>query len=266
MTSPAMAGQGGAWIDLAGRIAVVTGAGAGIGRAAAMALASAGATVVVLDLDPASAEHVAAAIRDMGGSAEARALDVASHEAWHGVADWIAETFGRIDILVNSAGVALKDSVGDPALAIYERTFAINVEGTLLGMQTALRFMRQTGSGAIVNLSSSASLRGNTLMASYGASKAAVAHYTRSAAAEVLRAGHDIRINAVHPGLIETEMAQELYKIYDRIGSPDAVRSAITTGRAGRPEEVADLILFLVSDRASYISGTSIVIDRAANA
>ena len=191
---------------------------------------------------------------------------MSSEAAWHDFAEWIAETYERIDILVNSAGVSLKDSVGDPDLAIYQRTFAINVEGTLLGMQTALRFMRAVGKGAIVNLSSSASLRGNTLMASYGASKAAVAHYTRSAAAEVLRAGHDIRIIAVHPGLIETSMAQDLYKIYDKIGSAEAVRAAVTTGRAGRPDEVADLILFLVSDRASYISGTSIVIDRAANA
>ena len=262
-TNPA---QGAPWIDLAGRIAVVTGAAAGIGRAAALALAEAGANVLVLDLDPAGAEDVATAIRDAGGAATARALDVASADAWHRIADWIAEAFGRIDILINSAGVSLKDSVGDPELAIYERTFAINVEGTLLGMQTALRFMRQTGTGAIVNMSSSASLRGNTLMASYGASKAAVAHYTRSAAVEVLRAGHDIRSNAIHPGLIETAMAQDLYKIYERIGPPDTVRSAVTTGRAGRPEEVADLILFLVSDRASYISGTSIVIDRAANA
>jgi NAD(P)-dependent dehydrogenase (short-subunit alcohol dehydrogenase family) len=82
----------------------------------------------------------------------------------------------------------------------------------------------------------------------------------------VLRAGHDIRINAVHPGLIETAMADDLYKIYERIGPPQAVRAAVTTGRAGRPDEVADLIVYLVSDRASYVSGTSVVIDRAANA
>jgi NAD(P)-dependent dehydrogenase (short-subunit alcohol dehydrogenase family) len=251
------------WIDLTGRVAVVTGAAAGIGRATALALAGAGAVVVALDLDVAGAEAVAG---EIGGNAQARALDVTSQAEWHDVAVWIDTAFGRIDILVNSAGVALKDSVGDADLATYHRTFAINVEGTLLGMQTALRFMRQSGTGAIVNLSSSASLRGNSLMAAYGASKAAVAHYTRSAAVEVLRAGHDIRINAVHPGLIETAMADDLYKIYERIGPPQAVRAAVTTGRAGRPDEVADLIVYLVSDRASYVSGTSVVIDRAANA
>jgi NAD(P)-dependent dehydrogenase (short-subunit alcohol dehydrogenase family) len=249
------------WIDLPGQVAVVTGAASGIGQAVAHALAKAGAQVIALDRDLAGAKAVAAAVQGV-----ARALDVSDEAGWNAVADWIDAEFGRLDILVNSAGVSLKDSVGDADLGIYHKTFAINVEGTLLGMQVALRFMRKQGKGAIVNLSSTAALRGNSLMASYGASKAAVAHFTRSAAVDNARAGHDIRINAVHPGLIETPMADELCRIYERIGSPEAVRSAVTINRTGRPEEVADLILFLASDRASYISGASIVIDGAVNA
>lgn len=249
------------WIDLSGQVALVTGAAAGIGRATARALAAVGATVIAADLDLAGAEALAA---EVGG--KARALDVTDADAWHALGGWIEAEYGRLDILVNSAGVALKDSVGDADLSVYHKTFAINVEGSLLGMEVALKFMRKQGKGAIVNLSSSASLRGNSLMASYGASKAAVAHFTRSAATETARAGHNIRINAVHPGLIETQMAEDLYKIYDKLGSPEAVRSAITIQRPGRPEEVADLILFLASDRASYISGASMVIDGAVNA
>jgi NAD(P)-dependent dehydrogenase (short-subunit alcohol dehydrogenase family) len=249
------------WIDLTGKISVVTGGASGIGQAVAHALSGAGAQVILLDRDLAGAQAVAADVQGV-----ARALDVTNEADWQAVAAWIDAEFGRLDILVNSAGVSLKDSVGDADLDIYHKTFAINVEGTLLGMQVALRFMRKQGKGVIVNLSSTASLRGNSLMASYGASKAAVAHFTRSAAIENARAGHDIRINAVHPGLIETPMADELCRIYERIGSPEAVRSAVTINRAGRPEEVADLILFLASDRASYISGTSIVIDGAVNA
>jgi NAD(P)-dependent dehydrogenase (short-subunit alcohol dehydrogenase family) len=249
------------WIDLSGQVALVTGAASGIGRAAARALAEVGAKVLAVDIDLAGAQAVAHGI---GGSAHA--LDVTDAAAWQAVERWIETGQGRLDILVNSAGVALKDSVGDVSLDVYHRTFAINVEGSLLGMQTALRFMRRQGKGAIINLSSSASLRGNTLMASYGASKAAVAHFTRSAAVENLRAGHDIRINAILPGVIETPMADDLCRIYDRLGSPDAVRAAISVGRTGRPEEVADLIVFLASDRASYIAGASILIDRAANA
>ena len=103
-------------------------------------------------------------------------------------------------------------------------------------------------------------------MASYGASKAAVAHFTRSAAMEAVRAGHDIRVDAVHPGIVETRMADTVYDFYSHVGPPDVVEKLFTTGRPGKPEEIADLILFLASDRASYISGASIVIDRAANA
>ena len=249
------------WIDLSGQVALVTGAASGIGRATCLALAEVGAKVLAVDLDLAGAQATA----DMVGGA-ARALDVTDAAGWAAISQWIAADFGRLDILVNSAGVALKDSVGDASMDIYHKTFAINVEGSLLGMRAALEFMRRQGKGAIINLSSTAALRGNTLMASYGASKAAVAHFTRSAAVENIRAGHDIRINAVHPGLIETPMADDLCQIYERLGSPETVRRMTTTDRTGRPEEVADLIVFLSSDRSSYISGTSIIIDRAVNA
>ncbi|MEY2925765.1 MAG: Cyclopentanol dehydrogenase, partial [Pseudomonadota bacterium] len=222
------------WIDLTGRVAVVTGAAAGIGKATALALARAGAKVVALDRDLAGAQAVADAV---GG--DAHGLDVTSQAEWHTVAAWIESTFGRIDILVNSAGIAISDSVGDASLADYHTTFAVNVEGTLIGMEVALKFMRKQGKGSIINLSSTASLKGNPILASYGASKAAVAHFTRSSALQNARTNGDIRINAVLPGLIETAMADDFYDIFERVGSPDALRSAFTTGRAGRPEEVA---------------------------
>lgn len=253
--------MGNGWIDLSGQVAVVTGAASGIGKATCVALAGAGAKVVALDLDLAGAQAVTS---ELDGAA--RALDVTSETEWHSVADWIESEFGRIDILVNSAGIAISDSVGDVSLANYHKTFTVNVEGTLLGMQVALKFMQKQGKGSIINLASTASLKGNPIMASYGASKAAVSHFTRSAALQNARTGNDIRINAVLPGLVETAMAGDFYDIFEKIGSPDAVRGAFTTGRAARPEEVADVILFLASDRASFISGASIVVDRAASA
>lgn len=249
------------WIDLGGKVAVVTGAASGIGKAACFALAGAGAKVIALDLDLQGAQSVATAT---GGAAHG--LDVTSEFEWHAVADWIEAEYGRLDILVNSAGIAISDSVGDADLANYHKTFAVNVEGTLLGMQVALDFMRKQGKGAIINLASTASLKGNPIMASYGASKATVAHFTRSAALQNARTQNDIRINAVLPGLVETAMADDFYGIFDRIGSPDDVRGAFTTGRSARPEEIADVILFLASDRASFVSGASIVVDRAASA
>jgi NAD(P)-dependent dehydrogenase (short-subunit alcohol dehydrogenase family) len=251
----------GAWIDLTGQIAAVTGAASGIGKATCAALSEAGAKVIALDRDLTGAQAVAA---EVGGVAHA--LDVTSEAEWQAVSEWIEAEFGRLDILVNSAGIAISDSVGDASLANYHKTFAVNVEGTLLGMQVALEFMRRKGRGSIINLSSTASLKGNPIMASYGASKATVSHFTRSAALQNARAGNDIRINAVLPGLVETAMADEFCDIFEKVGSPDQVRAAFTTGRAARAEEIADVILFLASERASFISGAAITVDRAASA
>jgi NAD(P)-dependent dehydrogenase (short-subunit alcohol dehydrogenase family) len=254
------------WIDLSARVALVTGAASGIGRATAIALAGAGARTLVLDCDEEGLRATVALIVESGGQANSRRLDVTSEDDWNHTVSWIGENWGRLDILVNCAGVSLSDKVGDASLEVHRKTFAINVEGSLLGMSAALHFMRKAGTGSIINLSSTASLQANPAMASYGASKAAVAHFTRSAACESIRAGHDIRINSVHPGLIDTSMADDLFNIHKEMGSPEEIVAKITTGRLGRPEEVANLILFLASDRASFISGTSINIDRAASA
>lgn len=264
MTSPRHTPQ--PWIDLSDRVALVTGAASGIGSAVAVALASAGATVIATDTQLPGLEHTATAIVEEGGVAHPRKLDVTSSAEWDKTAEWIEGEFGRLDILVNCAGVALSDRVGDTSLEIYHKTFAVNLEGTVLGMATALRFMRRAGRGVITNLASTASLKGNPMMASYGASKAAVAHYTRSAAVETVRAGHDIRVNAVHPGLVDTSMADDLYAIYSEMATPEEVIAMASSGRPARPQEIADLILFLSSDRASFISGASINIDRAHSA
>jgi len=254
------------WIDLTGRVAVITGAASGIGRATAIALAEVGALTLLLDRDVDGLAITAASITAAGGQAHLHHLDVTSETGWNEIASWIDTNWKRLDILVNAAGVALSDRVSDTSLETYRKTFAVNVEGALHGMATALRFMNNAGAGAIINISSTASLRANPIMASYGASKAALAHYARSAAVEAVRAGHDIRINTIHPGLIETQMAEDLYAIQKALGSPEQIVGKLTTGRVGRPEEVANLIVFLASDRASYISGASINIDRAASA
>jgi NAD(P)-dependent dehydrogenase (short-subunit alcohol dehydrogenase family) len=254
------------WIDLTDRVAMVTGAASGIGRATCEALAAAGAIVVALDREADGLGQTAQSIAAAGGAAFPHEMDVTSQADWDAAAAWVAAEWGRADILVNAAGVAPTDRAGDPGLGAYRQTFAVNVEGSLLGMAAALEFMRAQGKGAIVNVSSTAALKGNPFMASYGASKAAIQHYSRSAALELVRAGHDIRVNSVHPGLVDTRMAHDLFDAYAGKLTSEQVVAMATTGRLARPEELADTILFLVSDRASFISGAAIVADRAHSA
>ncbi|MEJ5975850.1 SDR family oxidoreductase [Novosphingobium sp. PS1R-30] len=262
-----MSGLAEGWIDLSGRIALVTGGASGIGRASARALAAAGATVLVLDFNEAGAAETADLIRGDGGAAMARALDVIDETAWTALGDWIAETWDRIDVLVNSAGVARFDRVEEGMSKTYREAFAVNVDGSLFGMAMALRFMRPAGKGAIVNISSTASLKGNPAMASYGASKAAIAHFTRSAALECMRAGGDIRVNAVLPGFTDTAMAQAVYDQFDdKLGGRDKTLAVFAAGRPAQPEEIANMVLFLASDRAGFVSGSIISVDRAQGA
>ena len=255
------------WIDLTGQVAIITGAAAGIGQATAQAIARAGATTILLDRDEAGVATAAAGIAGDGFKAVGRALDVASETDWAALSEWIAAEYDRIDVLVNCAGIARFDRVDGEMFATYREVFAVNVEGPLRGMALALDYMRPAGRGAIVNVSSTASLKGNPAMASYGASKAAIAHYTRSAALEANRAGLDIRINAVLPGFTETGMAQQVYDRFDdKLGGREETLRVFASGRPAQPAEIADLILFLVSGRASFISGSCYNIDRAQSA
>jgi NAD(P)-dependent dehydrogenase (short-subunit alcohol dehydrogenase family) len=262
-----MAGLAEGWIDLTGRVALVTGGAAGIGRASAQAIAAAGATTIVLDRNEAGVAETVAAIAAKGHRAEGRGLNVTNEAEWRGLGEWVQQKWGRLDILVNSAGIARFDRVDGSIFGTYREVFGVNVEGTLLGMTTALEFMRAAGQGAIVNISSTASLKGNPAMASYGASKAAVSHFTRSAALEANRAGLDIRINAVLPGFTDTAMAQAVYDQFDeKMGGREKTLAVFSSGRPAQPEEIANLVLFLVSDRASFISGSTLAIDRAQSA
>ena len=255
------------WIGFTGRIAAVTGAASGIGRATAVMLAGLGAEVLLLDRDSAGAEAVAAGIAAAGGRASAHALDVTSEAQWKAIGELIEKRYGRLDVLVNSAGIATFDRVDEAMFDTYRKAFAINVEGSLHGMAMALGFMRKAGKGAVVNIASTAALKGNPAMASYGASKSAIAHFTRSAACELNRAGLDVRVNAVMPGFTETKMAQAVYDRFDdKLGGRAATLNVFASGRPADPVEIANLVVFLASDRASFISGSVIAADRAQSA
>jgi 3-oxoacyl-[acyl-carrier protein] reductase len=237
---------------LDGRAAIVTGAGRGLGEAIAIELAARGARVLLADIDGDTAEHAAAAIRDSGGAAEAAALDVADWAAVHqAVADFTARA-ERLDILVNNAARSVARSFWEIDPAEWDEVMAVNLRGVFAGCRAAGAVMREAGWGRIVNLASLAGQQGGINGgAHYAASKAGIGVLTKVVAAEL--AGSGVTVNAVAPAAIEGP-------IFDAM-PPErqaAIAASVPVGRAGRPEEVAATVAFLTSERAAFITGTTI--------
>ena len=243
---------------LAGKVAFVTGAASGIGRATARLFRDEGARLVLADLDEAGLHPVAA---EIPGALPVR-LDVTSETDWDEAMRQALARFGRIDILVNSAGIAIKGSIEDASLADWRRTHAVNAEGTFLGCREAVKAMKATGGGSIVNLSSVAGIIGDASTVAYCASKGAVRLLTKSVALHCARRGYGIRCNSVHPSFAETAMVQGMI---DAAKNPDRLRQGLSAasplGRMGTPEEIANLILFLASDESRFITGAEMAID-----
>lgn len=225
------------------RVVVITGAGRGQGAAEVVALAGEGATVVAADLEhEASAPHPAV---------HRRRLDVADPGDWAALAAWLGETFGRVDGLINNAGVTSRVRLGDVELEEWNRVLAVNLTGPMLGIQALMPLM---GEGAsIVNVGSVAALTGH-YTAPYTASKWALRGLTQVAAVELGPRG--IRVNSVHPGFIATPMTATAPPSFR------AANEALTPlGRAGEPHEVAEIMVFLMSDESRFISGADIPVD-----
>ena len=233
-----------------GKTAFVTGAGSGIGEATARALAAEGGWVVLADVNPAAVEAVAA---ELGGQATAVRLDVRDE---NDVAAAIAAA-GRVDALINVAGIGSTTNTPDTSLETWERVFAVNVTGTFLCCKHAVPAMARTGGGVIVNVASVAGLVGLRNRAAYCASKGAVIAFTRALAIDHVADG--IRVNAVCPGTIETPWVRRL--VEEAGESLDALRARQLLGRLGTPEEVADAILYLASDAAAFLTGTLLTVD-----
>jgi 3alpha(or 20beta)-hydroxysteroid dehydrogenase len=227
-----------------GKIVVVTGAAGGQGAAEAEALAREGATVVATDLAGEGPDYASDRVAY-------RRLDVARPEEWTELGAWLTETHGRVDGLVNNAGIPFRARLHEVTLADWDRVLAINVTGSLLGIQTVLPLMGRGGS--IVNVSSAAGLTGH-YAAAYTVSKWAVRGLSRVASVEL--GPHGIRVNTIFPGYIETPMTAS---------APEAFRDANLTatplGRTGTSDDVAPLVVYLISDESAFVSGAEIAVD-----
>jgi 3alpha(or 20beta)-hydroxysteroid dehydrogenase len=244
---------------LQGKVAIITGAAGGIGAAAAHAFAHEGATLLLTDAD---GERVGRVAAELAPVATAHAHDVASEEDWDAVVGIARRSHGRIDVLVNNAGVFLAAPLSGTSIEDFRRVIDVNAVGVFLGMRAVASAMSEQRAGTIVNVSSVAGLIGSPYLTAYAASKWAVRGMTKVAAKELAQAG--IRVSSVHPGQIDTEMNAR-----QREATPELVDkliAGIPMRRIGTPQEVASALVFLASDESTYVTGAELVIDGGATA
>jgi 3alpha(or 20beta)-hydroxysteroid dehydrogenase len=240
---------------LAGKVALITGGARGQGAEEGRLFAAEGASVVLTDVLDAEGEATAAAIE----GASYRHLDVRAEADWEQLVDSVVAEHGRLDVLVNNAGIDLVRKLDATSLEEFERVVSINLTGTFLGMRTAARAMIKAGTGgSIINISSVAGLQAVANHGAYSSTKFAVTGITRTAALEWGR--HGIRVNSVHPGLIETPMTADLRAFTDATVRAKAERN-IPLGRMGQSADIANMVLFLASDESSYCTGQGFVVD-----
>lgn len=233
---------------LENKIAIVTGAGRGLGRGIAKKLAQEGAKVVVADM--AAEDEAAEEIRAAGGTASGFRVNVAKQEEMQALIQYAVETYGGLDIMVNNAGINRDGMLHKMPVENWNVVIDVDLTGTFYGTQEALKVMRQQESGRIINISSGSWL-GNIGQANYAAAKAGVVGLTKTAARENARKG--ITCNAICPGFIETDMTLKLKEVNDG-AAWDSMMQRIPMGCAGKPEDVGNLVAFLASDEASYIT------------
>jgi 3(or 17)beta-hydroxysteroid dehydrogenase len=242
---------------LEGKVALITGAASGLGKADAIALAREGASVMLTDVNP-SGEDVAAAIRDSGGRALFLVQDVRDETRWAAVVAETERAFGGLDVLVNNAGIVIVATPEQTTLEQFRLANAVMSEGVFLGCRHAIPAMRRRGGGSIINMSSVASHLGYPVFFAYSAAKGAVRAMTKSIAVYCQMHRMNIRCNSIHASSIDTPMvAQALGELGMSPPGPDDPVGV------GRPEDVANLVLFLASDESRFVNGAELLIDNA---
>ena len=245
---------------LAGKVALVTGGARGLGEAICRRMAEEGAHVVATDILSELGEALVADLISQGSSAIFLEHDVTDEARWEAVVSEAVAKFGHLDILVNNAGIGEIGTIEDTSFEDWRRTMAVNLDGVFLGLRSAVKAMKGHGGGSIINISSIEGIVGNRLVAAYNASKGGVRILSKSAALHCAESGYGIRVNSVHPGFVPTTMVANAAADAPPGFSEEALRDT-PLGRFGAPEEIANTVLFLASDEASFVTGAELVVD-----
>lgn len=250
---------------VAGKVCIVTGGASGIGRSCAELLAAEGATVVITDIQDELGQAATAHLVSAGLNADYLSHDVTDEAAWQAVVEHVTRTHGGLHVLVNNAGIGIGGSILDMTLADWQRQQAINLDGVFLGVKHCIPAMRDSGQGSIINMSSVAGLKGAANLAAYNATKGGVRLFTKGVALECAQSRWPIRVNSVHPGIIDTpiwtKVNPEMLEGGNAMDVEAMAEAGVPSGQLGQPRDIANGVLFLASDDASYITGTELVID-----
>lgn len=246
--------------EFKGKAALITGAGSGIGRTTALAFARQGTRVVVSDINPDAGGETVELIVAQGGEAQFVATDVSDEEQLKALVDRTVATYGQLDYAFNNAGLTQNSQpLAEQPSETYDRLFDVSVRGVWLSMRAEIEQMTKQGHGAIVNMGSMSAVVGIPGLATYSGTKHAVLGLTRGAALDYAK--HGIRINAVGPGTIDTPMIERFIELAGTDAVMEPIRAAHPIGRTGRPEEVAEAVLWLCSDASSFVLGQILMVD-----
>ncbi len=252
-------------------MAIVTGGASGIGKACALRLAEEGARVLITDIQDELGGHSAESINSTervqraGGQAQFLTHDVTDEGRWQQIIEHAESALGGVHILVNNAGIGLGGSILEFSLADWQRQQAVNLDGVFLGVKSAIPAMIRSGYGSIINMSSVAGLKGAANLAAYNATKGGVRLFTKGVALECAQNRWPVRVNSVHPGVIDTPIWTKVNPEYLQPGENavnlDEMALSVPVGRVGNPHDIANGVLFLASEESAYMTGTELVID-----